>query len=348
MRGAPRRAGAAAGLALVLALVLGAVPRVAHADTAPLSTAKEPAVPGTMAQRIAPGVYVVPGSLRGADVRNRGAVGNSGFIATPSGTVVVNTGGSYGLGRELLALAERTTAQPVVAAIITNGRPEFLMGAAAFTDRGIAVLAHEETARLIAQRCEVCLRRLRATLGDALMAGTRLVVPTQRLRGTGDIAPGGRRIELLQLGPAQTEGDLVVLDTDTGVAFAGAMVANGRIPELDTVGLAAPWRRTLAALAARPIVTLVPGYGAPGTPRPLIAQTERYLAQLEREVQARVDRLSGLQAALDEVVMPSWRGWAQYGALHRRNVQLQYIAAEAQWAAEPTPGAASAAGTGGH
>jgi glyoxylase-like metal-dependent hydrolase (beta-lactamase superfamily II) len=340
VRHAPRPVRAVA----LLALVLNAVPGPAQTGPAALSQWEEPAVPGTTAQRLAPGVYVVPGSLRGADVRNRGAVGNSGFIATPAGTVVVNTGGSYGLGRELLALAERTTGQPVVAAIITNGRPEFLMGTAAFTDRGIAVLAHAETARLIAQRCEVCLQRLRKTLGDDLMAGTRLVAPTQRLQGTGEIAPGGRRIELLHLGPAQTEGDLVVVDASTGVAFAGAMVVHGRIPELDTVGLAAPWRRTLATLAARPIVTLVPGYGAPGAPKLLIAQTDGYLAQLEREVQARVDQLEGLQVALDEVVMPAWRGWAQYEALHRRNVQLQYLAVEAQWAAQPAQGASGAGG----
>jgi glyoxylase-like metal-dependent hydrolase (beta-lactamase superfamily II) len=348
------RAGVAAALALVWMAVLAAAQigtvvwaqggvgpvRASAASPEPGLGAVAPPSPAfaATARRIARGVYVVQGSVDGADAHNRGAVGNSGFIATPAGTVVVNTGGSYRLGRELLALAERTTGRPVVLAIITNGRPEFLMGSAAFTDRGITVLAHEETARLIAQRCEVCLRRLRQTVGEDLMAGTRIVSPTQRLRGSSEIQPGGRRIELLYLGPAQTEGDLVVVDEDTRVAFAGAMVVHGRIPELDTAGLAASWRRTLAALAARPIVTLVPGYGAPGAPQPLIEQTDRYLAQLEREVQAHVDRMAGLQAALEEVVMPTWRDRAQYEALHRRNVQLQYLAAEAQWAAQPMQG----------
>ena len=324
-------------LIALLVLALHVVPPAVGQERAavPPDRMAEPTAPGTTARRIAAGVYLVPGSLRGADLRNRGAVGNSGFIATPAGTVVVNTGGSYGLGRELLALAERVTGQPVVVAIITNARPEFLMGAAAFTDRGIAVLAHEETARLIAQRCEVCLRRLRKELGDDVMAGTRLVAPTRQLRATGQIAPGGRHIELLHLGPAQTEGDLVVLDVETRVAFAGAMVARGRIPELDTVGLAAPWRRTLALLSAQAIGTLVPGYGAPGPPQPLIEQTDRYLAQLDKEVQARVDNLAGLQATLVEVVMPAWRHWAQYESLQQHNVQLQYLAAEAQWAAQP-------------
>jgi glyoxylase-like metal-dependent hydrolase (beta-lactamase superfamily II) len=290
-----------------------------------------PALAGV--QRLAPGVYVLQGPVEAADPGNRGALGNSGFIATPAGTVVINTGGSYRLGRELLALAEQTTGRQVVAAVITQARPEFLMGAAAFTDRGIEVIAHADTARLIAQRCHVCLRRLLQVLGDDAMAGTRLVAPTRLVAGSEPIAPGGRRIELLHLGIAQTEGDLVVLDVESGVAFAGALVTRGRVPELDTVGHGGPWRRALAALAAQRVTVLVPGYGAPGSPSPLIASTDRYLAQLEGEVQARLDGGKGLQAAQDEVAMPEWRGWAQYEALHRRNVQLQYLAAEALWAA---------------
>jgi glyoxylase-like metal-dependent hydrolase (beta-lactamase superfamily II) len=285
------------------------------------------------ARPLAEGVYLVQGSLGEADARNRGALGNSGFIATPAGTVVIGTGGSYRLGRELLALAEHTTGRPVIAAVITQARPEFLMGAAAFTDRGIEVIAHAETARLIAQRCHVCLQRLRRALGDDAMAGTRLAAPTRRLAGSESLAPGGRRIELLHLGPGQTEGDLVVVDAATGIAFAGALVTHARIPELDTVGLAAPWRRALAALGAMPLRTLVPGYGAPGEPGALIAATEGYLARLESEVQARLDAGSGLRAALDEVVLSEWRGWAQYVPLHRRNVQQQFLASEAMWAA---------------
>ncbi|WP_280151544.1 MBL fold metallo-hydrolase [Piscinibacter sp. XHJ-5] len=284
-------------------------------------------------QRLAAGVYVVQGSVGGVEASNRGAIGNSGFIATPAGTVVVNTGGSYRLGRELLALAQQTTGQPVVAAVITQARPEFLMGAAAFTDRGIEVIAHADTARLIAQRCHVCLRRLQQTLGDDEMAGTRLVEPGRRILGSESIAPGGRRIALLHLGAAQTQGDLVVIDEDSGIAFAGALVTRGRIPELDTVGHAAPWRRALASLATQRVRLLVPGYGAPGPPSPLIEATDRYLGQLEREVQAKLDAGEGLQAAQDEVVMRDWRGWAQHGAFQRRNVQLQYLAAEAAWAA---------------
>jgi len=309
---------------------------VAQADAAPL------------VQRLAPGVYRVAGSVDSPSAANRGALGNSGFIATPAGTVVVNTGGSYRLGRELLALAERRTGRPVIAAVITQARPEFLMGAAAFVDRGIEVVAHAAAARLIAQRCQFCLRRLQEQVGDEAMAGTRPVAPTREIVASERIAPGGRRIDLMHLGPAQTEGDIVVIDVDSGVAFAGALVTDQRLPELDTVGHAAPWRMVLAALAARPLSTLVPGYGSPGRPQALIAATDGYLAQLEGEVQARLDAGDDLQQAARAVRLPAWRRWAQYDALHARNVQLQYLAAEAAWLAQPPPAGSADAGPRSH
>jgi glyoxylase-like metal-dependent hydrolase (beta-lactamase superfamily II) len=286
-------------------------------------------------RQVAAGVFVVAGSRDAASPDNGGAVGNLGFIATPAGTVIINAGGSYGLGRRLIALAERHAGRPVVAAVITQARPEFVMGMAAFTDRGIEVIAHEATARLIVQRCAECLRRLRDVLGDEAMSGTRLVAPTRTLGGSSRLAPGGRRIELLHLGTAQTAGDLVVVDVDSGVAFAGAVVSERRIPELEDAGGAAPWRGTLAALAALPLRRLVPGYGESGAAAPLIAATDAYLARLALDVQAEWDRGTDLLTAQRALTLPAWRGWAEYERLHARNVQREYLAAEARWMAAP-------------
>lgn len=283
---------------------------------------------------VAPGVFVVPGSLGSATPANRGAVGNAGFIATQAGTVVINTGGSRQLGDALLAAAEGTTGRRVVLAIITQAQPEFLMGAAAFADRGIEVMAHEATARAIASRCPECLRRLQQELGVDEMAGTRLVAPTRRITTTQHLALGGRNIDILHLGTGQTDGDLVVVDRRSGIAFAGALVGAARVPQLETHAQAATWRAALAQLRRLPLRTLVPGYGPPGDPRLLIDETDKYLATLERQVEVLMREGVGLSAATQRVQMPEWRHWAQYDTWHGRNVQRQYLAAELRWLGE--------------
>jgi glyoxylase-like metal-dependent hydrolase (beta-lactamase superfamily II) len=293
-----------------------------------------------LATLVAPDVHVVAGSMQAASADNGGFVGNLGFIATPQGTVVVNAGGSYRLGRALLARAEQTTGRPVIALVLTQARPEFIMGAAAFSERGIDVIAHEGTARLIAQRCAECLRRLQRELGDDAMDGTRLVQPSRVIAQDLHLGPPGNGVQVLYPGRGQTVGDLVVVDERSGVAFTGALVSEGRIPEIEDAAGAAPWRRVLAVLGKRPLRAIVPGYGPPGPPARLIGATDAYLARLVSDVQTHWERGDDLLATEREVTLPAWRDWAQYEPLHARNVQRQYLAAEAEWAAAPAASAA--------
>ena len=111
----------------------------------------------------------------------------------------------------------------------------------------------------------------------------------------------------------------------------------GRIPELDTVGHAAPWRDALKALGALRIVTLVPAYGPPGPPQPMIAATEAYLARLEADVRTELERGARLEDVQHKVSMAEWRGWAQYRRLQPANVRRQFLSAEAQWTAGQRP-----------
>ncbi|WP_157270295.1 MBL fold metallo-hydrolase [Azohydromonas aeria] len=306
---------------------------------APAASNPPPARYGA-AQALAPGVFVFPGGVEGPDAGNQGAVGNLGLIDTPAGPVMVETGGSYRLARWAIGQARRLTGRRPVLAVITQARPEFLMGGAAYAEAGIPVLAHAATAELMAQRCHECLRHLRADLGEAVMQGTRLVLPQRRIHGGETLEFGGRRIALLHVA-GHTAGDLVVLDERSGVAFAGALVPARRIPELDPGREAAPWRAALRQLAAQPrLDTLVPGYGAPGAAPGLIDAAAAYLAALETEVQALLDGGADLIEAQRRAGLPAWADWARYDAFHRRNVQRQYLAAELRWLAAPDATAA--------
>jgi glyoxylase-like metal-dependent hydrolase (beta-lactamase superfamily II) len=339
-----RRRLARAGLAALAlpgaaaaAAVRGAAPSSAPAPAPSSQSASPPPARYGAAQAVAPGVWMLPGSLEAADAGNQDAVGNLGVIATPAGPVLVETGGSYRLARWAIAEARRLTGRAPVLAVITQARPEFLMGGAAFAEAGIPVLAHAATADLMAQRCHECLRRLRADLGEAVMRGTRLVPPGRRVHGDQVLEIGGRRVELLHLA-GHTAGDLVVLDHRSGVAFAGALVPAGRVPEIDPGREAAPWREALDRLARQEgLRTLVPGYGAPGPAPALTAAVQRYLAALESEVQALLDAGADLLEAQRRVELADWRGAARYEAFHKRNVQRQYLAAELRWLAEPQP-----------
>ena len=187
---------------------------------------------------IAPGVYMVAGSGGAADEKNQGRIGNAGFIVGERGVIAIDTGTSYAHGRELLALIAEVTDQPVRVALITHTRPEFLFGAAAFRERGIPIRMHSRTARLMASRCETCLKTLRQTLGDEAMRGTEMYQADQQFDASHQLDLIGRPVKVLYFGHSSGPGDIAVLDMQTGVLYAGGLLDAQRIPDIQDSELA--------------------------------------------------------------------------------------------------------------
>ena len=287
------------------------------------------------AHTLADGVHVFIGDTGEPSPGNRGRVGNIGFVVGESGTVMINAGASYRHGRALLAAAERIGGKPVVLVVITQPVQEFVMGAAAFTDQDIPVLAHRASAELITARCENCLHNLRQVLGEDEMAGSRVQPPDRQVETTTTIDLGGRRLALIHPGWGSSPGDLVVRDLQSGVVFAGTLVSVGRVPELRD-GDPAGWRAALVdlqALARAQGDHIVPGYGPPVSADALDAMGD-YIAQTEARVRSQFDAGTPLSAIVRAAHLPRYAGWAMYEPVHGRNVQQRYLALERATLAE--------------
>ena len=284
---------------------------------------------------VADGVHVFIGDTGEPSPGNRGRVGNIGFVVGASGTVMINAGASYRHGRALLAAAERVGGKPVVLVVITQPVQEFVMGAAAFADQGIPVLAHRASAELITARCENCLHNLRQVLGEHEMAGSRVQPPDRQIEAGTTIDAGGRRLALIHPGWASSPGDLMVRDLHSGVVFAGTLVSVGRVPELRD-GDPAGWRDALAdlqALARTQGNRIVPGYGPPVSADALDLVRD-YIAETEARVRSLFDADTPLSAIVHAAHLPRYAGWAMYEPVHGRNVQQRYLALERTTLAE--------------
>jgi len=303
----------AARLGLWMLLVVGVTPAAVAAEL--------------VTTQVAPDVYAVIGSSDEASPENRAVVGNSGFIVGSTGVILIGTGASYVHGKELIALAERTAGKPVVLGIITQAIQEFVMGAAAFAERGIPVLAQEQTARLIAARCENCLKNLKSLLGDEAMRGTKVLPPNLTVAASEQREVAGRSLLLWHPEWAATPGDLLVLDVRTGVAFAGELVSVHRIPELRDANLAG-WRAALDAMEKLPIRRLVPGFG-PVSDLGALPAMRRYFDDIERQATLLLDAGQSLLEASQNSDLPAYADWELYARGHPRNLQQTYLRLEA-------------------
>jgi glyoxylase-like metal-dependent hydrolase (beta-lactamase superfamily II) len=272
---------------------------------------------------VAPGVYMMRGASGAADEHNLGRIGNAGFIVGPEGVIVVDTGTSYAHGQALLAAIAAVTDRPVRVALVTHARPEFLFGGMAFRERGIPIRMHSRTVRLMASRCETCLKTLRQQVGDEPMRGTTLYKADQEYEATHELALTGRPVRVLYFGHSSGPGDVAVLDVATGTLFAGGLLDAHRIPDIQDSDLPG-WHRALHALRDLRVSTVVPGHGS-ATSSAMIDTLERYLVQLEARAKALVDAGESLIDVADALDLPEFAAWDQYDTIHRRNASIAFL-----------------------
>lgn len=276
--------------------------------------------------QVADGVYMLRGLPGEIGPENGGRVGNAGFIVGPNGVLVVDSGASYAQGSALLAAISRVTDRPVKLLVITHARQEFLFGSAAFRERGIPIRMHLNTARLMSARCEGCLRTLQRTLGEDTMRGSAVVKPDATFEETQVLATIGRPVRILYFGASSGPGDIAVLDENTRTLFAGGLLDNGRIPDVQD-GQLTGWVRALAALRGWQLARIVPGHGAAAGVE-LIATVERYLDELQARAQALLDADVALSQVADGVQLPAFANWDQYDTIHRRNASIVFLRLE--------------------
>ena len=164
------------------------------------------------AQRLADGVYVLPGDTAAPDRHNQGRVGNLGFLIGRDGVVVIDTGSSRARALELMTAIRQVTHKHPKVVLISHPAQEFLFGNAAFIDRGAKVYAQAQTPRLMAERCDHCLETLRGDLGAARMAGTRLILPEPLDFVPGPVVLAGRRLTVTEGPPGAVPGNLLIRD----------------------------------------------------------------------------------------------------------------------------------------
>ncbi|KRW59726.1 quinoprotein relay system zinc metallohydrolase 1 [Pseudomonas sp. TTU2014-080ASC] len=225
---------------------------------------------------IAEGVWLVEGSTDNFSVANGGAIVNVGFIVAEQGVIVIDSGTSKRYGEALRAAIGKVTDKPILKVILTHHHPDHAFGNQAFSDVPIAAL--KETTRLLAEQGEGMAENMYRLVGD-WMRGTEVLLPTETIE-PGAVEIGGRSLQLLAL-RGHTGADLAILDTKTGVLFAGDILFYQRaLTTPNTPGLDV-WLADLDQLQALPWKQIVPGHGPLTTNDAPFAQMRDYLGWLD-------------------------------------------------------------------
>lgn len=285
------------------------------------------------AERIADNIYAIVGPLGQRSMENDGLNANYGFVVTPEGVALIDSGASR-LGAQKLAAAIRAvTDKPVRWVINTGGQDHRWLGNAYFAGHGAEIIALDRTAATQKQYARQQLDGLKRFLGERL-AGTEPLTATKPLKvgpgGTATLTLGGETF-VLRYTDAHYPGDAMVHLPRHNIVFSGDLVYVDRL-----LGVL-PWssvkngQQAFRALAALKPTRIVPGHGRVCD-----------LAQAQRETGDYYDFLAGTIGAaakemepMDEVLtrhtdLPAFRHLQNYADLHRANMNRAFTEFEGQ------------------
>src|SRR6185312_8100332 len=139
--------------------------------------------------------------------------------------------------------------------------------------------------------------------------GITVTPPTRTFHGQLDLTVGHRRVELLEVGPAHTDGDAIVHVPDAGVVFTGDILFIGGTPVV-WAGPFANWLRACDRILALGARTLVPGHG-PVTDASGVHEVKRYLTYVRDEAKARFDAGMDAEQAADDIDLGDFAAWGE-------------------------------------
>lgn len=143
--------------------------------------------------------------------------------------------------------------------------------------------------------------------------GVRLRKPTVTFSGVCELEVGSRTVQLVEVGPAHTPGDLLVFVPGASVVFAGDILFNRTTPIMWD-GPVSNWIAAIDTIASLGAKTVVPGHGPLAGPDD-IAALHAYWCWLQAEVPALHARGWSFYRAAAELIASSdfhsgpWADW---------------------------------------
>jgi glyoxylase-like metal-dependent hydrolase (beta-lactamase superfamily II) len=248
---------------------------------------------------------------------------NAGLVTGGESSLLVDTLFDLRLTAEMLEAMRRTTpaADRIGTVVNTHANGDHCYGNALMAGSEIVASARcaEEMAQLPPSAMAGFMRAA-PTLGPAgeflarifapfSFDGIPEALPTSTFEGRLDLRIGDRRVELLEVGPAHTAGDVVAHLPDDGVVFTGDILFHGGHP-IVWAGPVGNWVRACDRILGLGAAVIVPGHGPLADPG-AVADLKGYFEHLTSEARPRhAAGMSALDAARDIDLGP-YAGWGE-------------------------------------
>lgn len=144
--------------------------------------------------------------------------------------------------------------------------------------------------------------------GDFDFAGVTLRAPTKTFSGEMDVAVGDKTVKLIEVGPAHTQGDVIVYVPKDRIVYTGDILFVEGTPII-WAGPVSNWVDACNRIIDWDVETVVPGHG-PLTDTVGVAAMRDYLIYIDQEARKRFDAgMNAEEAALD-IALDDYSSWS--------------------------------------
>jgi cyclase len=262
---------------------------------------------------------------------------NAGLITGDGVSLLVDTLFDLHLTRRMLeAYAPITESAPIATLVNTHANGDHCYGNELVV--GAQIIASTAAAHEMAEVPPSMLAALGQAPGEVGeifqeyfgafdFNGITLTLPTLTFDGAMSVAVGGKQVELLEVGPAHTAGDVLVHSPSDGVVYTGDILFIGGTP-IVWAGPLSNWVAACDAIIGFGAEHIVPGHG-PVTDADGVRAVRDYLVTVDAEAATR--QAAGMSSwdAAQEIQrdlwgkIPSLPEWGEFGRI-AVNVDTSY------------------------
>lgn len=247
---------------------------------------------------------------------------NSGLIASGGQSLLVDTLFTLGLTREMLAAYRDACPEAAAIGTLVNTHAN---GDHTFGNQlveGARILASEACLEEMEERPAEAFRAMMAgweAQGEAgrflheMMgarfdfSGIRHTPPTETFSGSRRMQLGDLAVDLIEVGPAHTRGDVIVHVPERATVFTGDIVFHNGHPII-WAGPLSNWVAACDRIAALAPEVVVPGHG-PITDLSTVRALRDYFTFIDAESRARHAAGMGWAEAAWDIALDAWDSW---------------------------------------
>jgi glyoxylase-like metal-dependent hydrolase (beta-lactamase superfamily II) len=282
------------------------------------------------AEKVVDNVYALIGPLGQRSPDNDGLNANFGFVVTPDGVILIDSGASR-LGAEKIAAAiGKVTDKPVRWVINTGSQDHRWLGNDYFAGKGAEVMAMRRTAATQADYAAQHMEGLTRLLGER-MQGTKPLPAPKTLAGDSATLELGGETLMLAYTDAHFPGDAWVWLPKHSVLFSGDLVFVDRILGVLPMSSVRNGQKAFHALAALKPKHIVPGHGRVCDLAQAQRETGDYYDFLADKVGTAAREMEPMDATLDRYAdLPAFSHLENYDSLHRANMNRAFTEFESE------------------